>query len=104
MSTVTTQLAERAKRVFRDLGYTVSNEGTQLRAERKWRVVHVMPVEGASEIPTSDEFHCFVTWADEATEVRDRLARRDVDCEWAVMGITDDGDYEVYRAGEAATV
>ena len=103
MATATRPLAERAERVFRDLGYTVTTEGTGLRAERKWRVVRVTPVDGASELPSPDDYHCFVTWAEKAPAVRDRLAGRAGDCEWAVIGVSEDGDYEVHRAAETAT-
>jgi hypothetical protein len=35
MVAVATKLVERAEDIFTDLGYTVSGEGAELRAERK---------------------------------------------------------------------
>jgi thiosulfate/3-mercaptopyruvate sulfurtransferase len=87
MATVTTPLAERAERVFRDLGYTVTTEGSQLRAERKWRSVRVTPVEEATEVPAPDDYHCFVTWAEEATEI-------------GLEMMTDEAANWIYRAQE----
>jgi hypothetical protein len=96
MATVTTPLAEQAESIFTDLGYTVSTEGPELRAERKWRVVHVRVGEDpASE--TEGELQCFVTWDDRADEVHDRIAARDPDYEWAVLGVRENGEYECYR-------
>ncbi|MFB6165544.1 MAG: hypothetical protein ABEJ31_10335 [Haloarculaceae archaeon] len=102
MATVTTSLAERAESIFSDLGYVVSDEGAHLRAERKWRVVHVAPVDEPAETPDTGELRCFVTWKERAPEVHDSVAERDPDCEWAVIGIDADGDYEVYRPSAGA--
>ena len=46
MGAVITPLAEEARSIFTDLGYTVSGSGREFSAERKWRVV-------ASRPPTS---------------------------------------------------
>jgi len=97
MVTVTTPLVERAERIFSDLGYAVSTEGSRLRAERKWRTVHVTPVSDSPTAPNTGEFHCFVAPAEEADDVRRQLADEEVDGEWAVLGVNDDGDYEVHR-------
>jgi hypothetical protein len=97
MATVTTPLTEQAESIFTELGYTVSNEGTTLRAERKWRVVHVTPVTDPDGADERGEFHCFVTWKERAEAVRDHLSSLDLSCEWAVIGVDEGGDYEVYR-------
>lgn len=99
MATVTTPLTEQAESIFTELGYAVSRDGTTLRAERKWRVVHVTPVTDPEGADDRGDFHCFVTWKERADEVRERLSSLDLSCDWAVMGIDDAGDYEVYRGG-----
>lgn len=96
MATVTTPLAEKAESIFTELGYTVSSDDCGLRAERKWRVVHVT----VGDDPAADgdeDFRCFVTWDDHADEVHDRIAGLNPDYEWAVIGVRDDGDYDCYR-------
>lgn len=97
MSAVTTPLDEQAQSIFDDLGYTVSRTGTELRAEHDWRVVTVSALDSQDPIPDSGEMRCFVTHAGEATRLTRRLDRRDVSYDWAVIGVTDDGDYEVVR-------
>lgn len=97
MRAVTTQLAEKARTIFDDLGYQVAREGDELRAERKWRSVRISPVEEPTTPPQSGEYRCFVTWADSAMEVRSRLASESPDYEWAVVAVTEDGDYEVLQ-------
>lgn len=96
MGAVTTSLAERAESIFADLGYAVSEHDTELRAERKWRVVHVTLSE-PDPVPTTGDFRCFVTRADAAPETCRRVAMADPDYEWAVIGVDDDGEYEVFR-------
>jgi|APHM01.1.fsa_nt_gi hypothetical protein len=103
MATVSTPLVDRAANVFSDLGYTVRREGRELRAERKWRVVQVAPAD--EELPTPRErFQCLVTRAEHAETLRERLAAESPDCEWAVLGITDDGDHEIHRGAEGPTL
>jgi hypothetical protein len=96
MATATTPLAEQAESIFTNLGYSVSNDGPELRAERKWRVVHVRVGEDPAG-ETDAELQCFVTWDDRAGEVYDTLVTRDPEYEWAVLGISEDGEYECYR-------
>jgi hypothetical protein len=97
MGAVTTSLDEQARSIFDDLGYTVSRTGTELRAERDWRVVTVSVLDSQDPIPDSGDLRCFVTRTGEATHLSRRLTRRDVPYDWAVIGITEDGDYEVVR-------
>lgn len=98
MGTVTTHLASQARSIFDDLGYTVSDEGGEIRAERKWRVVQVTPMPEPTDAPTSGEFRCFVTRAGNCTDLKQRLARQNVCYEWAIISVEDDGSYEVCDA------
>ncbi|MFB6309264.1 MAG: hypothetical protein ABEH35_08040 [Haloarculaceae archaeon] len=101
MGAVTTSLTEQARSIFADLGYTVSQDGAELRAERKWRVVHVTTHTDPDSIPSSGNFRCFVTRADSAVELRSTLARADPDYEWAVIAVRADGEYDVLHAPTA---
>jgi hypothetical protein len=95
---------EEARTVFRRLGYAVDRDGPDLRAERKWRTVHVTALD-ADEASSPQQlradgghpeyrFRCFVTWMEAAGDLWDRLSRLDPGYEWAVIGV--DGDeYEV---------
>ena len=96
MGVVTTSLAEQAESIFADLGYAVSRRDTELLAERKWRVVHVT-LDAPDPIPTTGDFRCFVTRRDAAAVTRRRVERADPDYEWAVIGVDDDGEYEVFE-------
>lgn len=87
MGTVTTSLRSRAQSIFDDLGYTVSPNGGEFRARRKWRVVQVTPMPEPGEPPRSGELRCFVTWADRVDSLEGRVTRADPDYEWAIIGI-----------------
>jgi hypothetical protein len=102
MRAVTNHLDEKAQSIFADLGYTVTREGGEYRAERKWRVVYVTPVDDPEETPNSGQFRCFVTRSETVTELRDQLTQEDPDYEWAIIGVTDDGDHEVASRPSAA--
>jgi len=102
MATVSTPPTERAKTIFDDLGYTVSGDGEEFRAERKWRVVRVTAVTGSDETPDDGDLRCFVTWNEYASELRNRLRRNDPEYEWAIIGVRESGDYEVLRAPPSA--
>ncbi|EMA07580.1 hypothetical protein SAMN05443574_106226 [Haloarcula vallismortis] len=104
MGAVTTSLDEQARSIFDELGYTVSRTGTELQAERGWRVVTVSALGSQDPIPESGDLRCFVTRTGEATHLSRRLNRLDVSYDWAVIEITEDGDYEVIRhPGDTAT-
>jgi hypothetical protein len=107
---------EEAKTIFQRLGYTVSGEGTELRAERKWRTVYVTAVDGDAatsglEVAADggrpeERLRCFVTWKESTAELREYLSRRRPGYEWAIIGVEgsdDDPEYEVVR-GEADPV
>ncbi|QSG06555.1 DUF7116 family protein [Halapricum desulfuricans] len=96
MGAVTTRLDTQAKSIFDDLGYTVSHEGGEITAERKWRVVHVTPMPEPDDAPTSGRFRCFVTREGNCRELERRLQRQQLEYDWAIMGIDETGDYEVH--------
>ena len=94
MGAVTTSLASQAESIFDDLGYSVSQRDTELLAERKWRVVHVT-VSYPETVPSDGDFRCFVTRSEKAASACRRVEMADPDYEWAVIGVDDDGEYEV---------
>jgi len=96
MATVTTPLAEKAEAIFTTLGYEVTGTGSELRAQRKWRTVHVTAMGKPERPPTDGDFRCFVTWADRTEEIRRHLRGADLDYQWAVMGVDESGEYEVH--------
>ncbi|WP_137287548.1 DUF7116 family protein [Halorussus salinisoli] len=98
MATVSTPPIDQAKTIFADLGYTVSGDGEEFRAERKWRVVRVTAVTDSEETPDDGDLRCFVTWNEYASELRNQLRQTDPEYEWAIIGVRDGGDYEVLRA------
>jgi len=97
MAAVSTSLDEQAQSIFDDIGYTVSRTEDGLRAAHKWREVGVTVLEDDITIPESGEMHCFVTRASEAPDLGDRLSRMDVPYDWAVLGVREDGGYDVVR-------
>ncbi|PSP83284.1 hypothetical protein BRC96_08885 [Halobacteriales archaeon QS_6_64_34] len=97
MAAVSTPLDERARSIFDDIGYTVSRTEDGLRAAHKWREVGVTVLEEDTTIPKSGEMHCFVTQASRAPDLGDRLSRMDISYDWAVIGVRDDGGYDVIR-------
>lgn len=101
MGTVTTRLASAARTIFSDLGYTVTDDGHEMRAERKWRVVHVTPMPEPMDAPTVGSLRCFVTWDDRTQELERALKRQDLPYDWALISVTRDGDYEVCESTTA---
>jgi hypothetical protein len=98
MATVSKPLREKAESIFTELGYVVSPDGGELRAERKWRVVHVTPIDDSDDPPSAGTLRCFVTWSDRAADVYAELSGSDLDYEWAVIAVEEDDEYEVVRA------
>lgn len=96
MGVVSTPLLDEARSIFTDLGYTISEAGSELRAERKWRIVYVT-TSGPDEIPDRGELRCFVTRDDRAPALCEDLLSRAPEYDWAVMGLDDEGDYQVYH-------
>jgi hypothetical protein len=97
MAAVSTSLDEQARSIFDDIGYTVSRTDDGLRAAHKWREVGVTVVEDDVTLPDDGEMRCFVTRASKAETVGERLEKRDVPYDWAVIGIREDGGYDVIR-------
>ena len=98
MATVSTPPIEQARTIFTDLGYSLSGDGEEFRAERKWRVVRVTAVTDSDETPEDGDLRCFVTWDEYAPDLRQRLRRTNPEYEWAIIGVREGGDYEVLRA------
>jgi hypothetical protein len=102
MAPVTTPPIEEARSIFANLGYTVSGEGEEFRAQRKWKEVRVTATSDLPETPDSGTLRCFVTWEDDAADVRRTIRRENPEYEWAVISVTQGGDYEVARAPPSA--
>lgn len=96
MSTVSTALKEEAESIFTELGYTVTGDGGELRATRKWRVVRVTPMAEPGQPPQEGPLRCFVTWEDGVGDLERRVTRADPDYEWAIIGVGEN-DYVVSR-------
>jgi hypothetical protein len=96
MSAVSTSLQKEAESIFTDLGYEVTPEGTEIQAQRKWRVVQVTPMAEPTEPPSSGTLRCFVTHAEMVTSLEEKLDCADPEYEWAIIGVEDDG-YTVSR-------
>lgn len=101
MGTVNTPLVEEARSVFTDLGYTVSDQGTEFTAERGWKLVEVTPMPEPKTPPESGTLRCFVTYQHSAREVRRQIRRAEPEYDWAIITVEDD-DYEVVRAPPCA--
>jgi hypothetical protein len=96
MVAVATHLVERAEDIFTDLGYTVSGSGPEFRAERKWRVVRVLALDDAEDIPESGDLRCFVAPERHASALKAELLDRTPEYDWALISVEDGGDgYEV---------
>ena len=93
MGAVSTSLDEEARTIFTDLGYEVTEDGEELRAERKWRTVHVTTAD-PEEAATHGRLRCFVASEDRASDVQDRLLALEPDYDWAVISVSGE-DYRV---------
>lgn len=97
MGAVSTSLIEEARTIFADLGYDVTEDGDELRAERKWRTVHVTAAD-PEEAADHGSLRCFVARAERASDVRDRLLDFEPNYDWAVISVDED-DYRVLHPG-----
>jgi len=97
MGAVSTSLVEEARSIFSDLGYDVTTDGDELRAERKWRTVHVT-TQDPDSAASHGNLRCFVTRAEGAADVRQRLLAIEPDYDWAVVSVDED-DYRVLHPG-----
>lgn len=98
MGVVSTPPVEQARSIFSQLGYSLTGDGSEFRAERDWKVVTVTATADAGETPDSGTLRCFVTYREEAASLRKRLRRADPEYEWAIISVAEDDDYEVVRA------
>lgn len=98
MASVTTPPTKQARSIFTDLGYTVTGNGDEFRAERKWRQVRVTAVANDAPAPETGTLRCFVTWRENAAQLNQELHQADLEYEWAVIGVAENGEYEVMRA------
>ncbi|MFC6865436.1 hypothetical protein ACFQGE_18475 [Halomicroarcula sp. GCM10025817] len=103
MGAVTTSLGEQARSIFDELGYTVSRTGSEIRAEYKWRTVTVSVLEPDEMPPETGELRCFVTRDGDVGRLYTRLRGMDLSYEWALIGVQDDGEYEVFPAEATPT-
>ncbi|MFB6079282.1 MAG: hypothetical protein ABEJ80_09935 [Halarchaeum sp.] len=91
--------ADEAREIFTDLGYEVTaTEGNAFRAERAWKQVDVLAVTDDVATADGDRMRCFVTWDDHVDRLERALDAEDHAYEWAVIGVSDDGEYQVARA------
>lgn len=93
MGAVTTPLIDEAEEIFRELGYDVERDGEELRATRKWRVVHVTTASPA-EARDDGTLRCFVARAERAERVQQELLNSTPPYDWAVVSVGED-DYDV---------
>ncbi|ADJ14810.1 DUF7116 family protein [Halalkalicoccus jeotgali] len=100
MGPVSIPPVEQARSIFSELGYTLSGDGTEFRAEREWKVVHVTATtdEDEDSIPDSGSLRCFVTYREAAESLVRRLSDLKPDYEWAVISVTDGSGYDVVHA------
>jgi hypothetical protein len=108
MPPVSMPLSEDARAIFSRLGYSISGDGSDFVAERKWRTVRVTALSDGEDLngrraladggEPSDtyRFRCFVAPKSETGDVQNRLASVDPAYEWAVIGVGDDGEYDVH--------
>lgn len=93
MGAVSTQLIDAAGEIFRDLGYDIEHDGEELRATRKWRVVHVT-TDDPCDAREDGNLRCFVANADRAEQIRRELRDGAPPYDWAVVAVGD-ADYKV---------
>lgn len=100
MGPVSIPPVEQARSIFNELGYTLSGDGTEFRAEREWKVVQVTATadEHEESIPDSGSLRCFVTYREAAESLVRRLSDLGPDYEWAVISVDDGTDYDVIHA------
>ena len=98
MGTTRTPPDEQARSIFDGLGYEVAGTGSEFSATRDWKEIRVSAVSDPSVRVDGGRYRCFVTWAEQTEALQERLDSEDPGFEWAVIGVSEDGDYEVARA------
>jgi hypothetical protein len=97
----TETLHDRAKTIFRRLGYEITDAPGEFRAERDWKTVHVRPTRNVPETPEGGDLRCFVTPEDTAERLRSQLLNDKPDYDWAIVSVPEnpaagtDGGYDV---------
>ncbi|MWG36048.1 DUF7116 family protein [Halomarina oriensis] len=94
MGVLSTPLIDEARAIFTELGYEVESVGSELRAERKWRIVYISE-ETPTTVDGEADLRCFVADPERAPELRAELLSLEPDYDWAVMSVESTGDYEV---------
>ena len=104
MPTVSTPLIEEAQAIFARLGYSVSGDGSEFIAERKWRSVHVTVLRSGATLSNKRartdggtvsnqcQLRCFVAPKTETTLIKERLTAMNPEYEWAIMGVESNED------------
>ena len=100
MATASIPPTTEARDVFRELGYTVGEDGREFVAERKWRrvLVTVLCLDDddldryLADGGDTPRLRCFVTWRDTADSLQQRLVSAKPPYDWAVIGIERDGE------------
>ena len=90
--------AEQARSIFDGLGYEIVGNGDEFSATRDWEEIRVSVVTDGTISTDGGRYRCFVTWSELADDLHDRLRRKNPGFEWAVIGVGEDGEYEVARA------
>jgi len=103
MVTGSTPPSDEARQIFSELGYEITgDDGDTFRAAREWKEVDVLAVTNEVRTGSGGGMRCFVTWEDHVERLERRLEADDHDYEWAVIGVSENGDYEVARAPPTA--
>jgi len=99
MGPATTTLADRARTIFDQLGYTLSDGREEFRAERAWKSVRVTTTTEPEVTPSGGDLRCFVTYREVAEDLRTHLLDRKPPYDWAIISVDEgtatDGGYEV---------
>ncbi|GGN14900.1 DUF7116 family protein [Halarchaeum nitratireducens] len=95
--------SDEAREIFTDLGYEVTGDAeNSFRAAREWKEIDVLAVTDEVRTDGDDRMRCFVTWNDHVERLERALSTEEHDAEWAIIGVAEDGDYEVARAPPTA--
>jgi hypothetical protein len=105
MGNGTTHLTKRARAIFDQLGYDISGDGTEFRAEREWKSVHVLATDDVPNTPDTGELRCFVTYRDVAEDLQGELLEDKPPYDWAIISVdgedvATDGGYDVIHPPE----
>lgn len=102
MARGSTPPVDEARSIFTNLGYTVTGDGPEFSARRDWKEVRVTALSEDDDTPDTGTLRCFVTWREQAGQLRRKLRSDNPEYEWAIIGVHEGGDYEVTRAPPSA--